>query len=166
MIISAESILDFIRWLHYLALSLWIGGIVFLSFIAAPAAHRSMASRTLAGQIVSGMLKRLNVVELVCCSVLLGTGFSSLRFMMDNSKEIFGLIAVIILMGSATLFYTFRLTPQLESIKERVPTLDSLSPENPDKKEFSRLHKLYVRLMSMNLLLGLTALYVSVGVLR
>jgi hypothetical protein len=155
-----------VQWLHYLALSLWIGGITFLSAAAAPAAHSSMASRAVAGQIVAKILRRLNAIELVCCTLLLVTSLSSFRFVRERQSWLWYLILVILLMGILTCYYRFYLTPRLESIKEEVPTLETLSPEHPSKVEFNKLHRLYVKLMSLNLVLGLMALYGSVVILK
>lgn len=161
----ASGIWHFIQWIHYLALSLWIGGITFVS-LAAPAIHGSMASKAVAGQIVGRILKRLNPVEITCALVLLATSFCSFRFVRGKEPWLMGLIAVIVLMGLMTSFYTFHLTPRMESLKEQIPTLDALSSTHAAKKEFDRLHRIYVKLMTLNLALGLLALYGSVVVLK
>ena len=70
---SAQLVWQFLQWIHYLALSLWVGGIVFLSAIAAPSAHQSMASKAVAGEIVGKMLRRFNNIELSCCFILVVT---------------------------------------------------------------------------------------------
>ncbi len=163
---SANGIWYFIQWLHYLALSLWVGGITFLSAVAAPSAHRSMASRTIAGQIVGKMLRRLNIIEIICCILLLATSFLSFRFVRDRQHWIWYLMLAVLLMGTLTAFYSFYLTPRLDAVKTSVPTFDSLSQDHPSKIEFHRLHKLYVKLMSLNLVLGLLVLYGSVIILK
>ncbi len=163
---STNGILHFIQWVHYLALSLWVGGITFFSAVAAPSIHGSMASRALAGQIVGKMLKRLNLIELTCCVLLLATSFLSLRFVRERNHWLWYLILAICLMGTLTAFYSFHLAPRLEAIKTGVPTFDSLSPNHPSKIEFHRLHQLYVRLMSLNLVVGLLVLYGSVVLLK
>jgi len=163
---STNLIWPILQWFHYLALSLWIGGIAFLCAVAAPAAHHSIASRAVAGQIVARILKRLNVIEIACCLILIVTTFSSLRLIHQKHHWLWILIAVILMMGCLTTFYTFYLTPKLEAIKAEVPTLDSLSVDHPSKLEFHRTHKLYVRLMGLNLILGLFVLYGSVVVLK
>ena len=155
-----------ILWIHYLALSLWIGGIIFLSGVVAPTAHHSMASRALAGEIVSKILKRLNRIELISCSLLLTTSFSSYRFIKTSEQSLCYLILAIGAMGLLTSFYTFYLTPRMESIKETIPTIDAVSSSHASKIEFDRLHRIYVKLMSLNLVLGLFVLYGSVVVLK
>lgn len=54
----------------------------------------------------------------------------------------------------------------MRALKEKVPTLDALSTGNPIKLEFDHLHKVYVKLMSFNMVLGLAVLYGSVVVFR
>jgi uncharacterized membrane protein len=163
---STSGVWYFTQWFHYLALSLWIGGITFLSAVAAPAAHRSIASRAVAGQIVGTILKRLNILEILCFLILVTTSFFSFRFIREKQNCLWYLILVILVMGILTLFYSFYLTPKLEAVKASVPTFDSLSPDHAAKIEFNRLHKLYVQLMSLNLVLGLAVLYGSVVVLK
>ena len=108
---SATAVFSFIQWLHYLALSLWIGGITFVSAVAAPAAHRSMASKAIAGQIVGDMLKRLNAVEMICAGLLLVTSFSSMRFIQYHRHLLWVMVFFIILMAMMTSFYAFSVTP-------------------------------------------------------
>ena len=161
----ATGVWNFILWLHYLALSLWMGGITFLSAIAAPSTHGSVASRAIAGEIVGRMLKRFNTMELTCALLLLVTSISSFRFVM-RKESLWILIVAILVMGVFTSFYTFHLTPQMDSIKEKNPTLSTLSKDHPAKVEFDKLHHLYVRLMSLNLVIGIAALYGSVVILK
>ena len=155
-----------IQWLHYLALSLWIGGITFFSAGVAPVVHRSMASKAVAGEIVGSVLKRLNILELLCCFSVLATSLCSFRFIQSGEKNLWYLIVAILLMGSLTFFYTFHLTPRMESLKEKIPTLDALSSSHAAKIEFDRLHRIYVKLMTFNLALGLIVLYGSIVVLK
>ncbi len=156
---SAAAVWHLILWVHFLALSLWAGGIFFTSAIGAPAVHKSMASKALAGQIVGRMLKRLNSVELFCCFMLLITSFSAYRFVPEQKDALWKLLAGFILMGLITIYYTFRITPQIEALKERVPALEVGTPA---KAEFDRLHKRYVALIAVNGGLALALLYQSV----
>lgn len=163
---SPSGIWNFILWLHYLALALWIGGISFLCLVAAPVVHRSMASRAVAGEIVGKILRRLNLIEFGSCLALLGTTFSSFHFVTGRESLLWNLIFSILFMGFLTAFYSFHLTPRMDSIKEKIPTFDALSSHHAAKIEFDRLHRIYVKLMSLNLALGLMVLYSSVVILR
>ncbi len=159
---DASDVWHFIQWIHFLALSVWIGGITFLSSIAAPAAHRSMAAKSVAGQIVGNMLKKFNGAELTACLILIVTSFSALRFIQFKKEGCWVMIGVILLMACIAGFYTFALTPQMDSIKEQTPGLDALSADHSAKVRFNRFHRTYVRLMGLNLMLALGVLYGSV----
>lgn len=157
----ASDVWRFIEWVHYLFLSLWIGGIVSVSVIAAPAIHRSMISKPLAGEIVREMFKRLNQLELLSFFFLIVTTFVSARFVAEDSK-VWMLVLTILTMGLLSSFYTFYLSARLRAVREGADGFESLPPEHSSKKKFGSLHRLYVRLMSLNLILGMTALYGSV----
>lgn len=119
----------------------------------------------MAGEIVGKVLAKLNRIEIVCFSVLLGTLSSALHFAGYN-RETLGLFGAVAVMGVLTFFYAFQLTPKMRELREGTPGFYDLNPEHPVKKEFGKLHRFYVRLMSMNFLLGLGVFYVSLSVLH
>ncbi len=162
----ASGVWNFLQWVHYLAIVLWAGGITFLAGIAAPVIHRSMTSRSLAGELVGAMLRRFNMIEIVCWLVLLVTSISARHFVFERKSWLGALFVMVLVMGIFTCFYSFHLSPRMRAIKEKVPTLDALSANNPDKMEFDHLHKVYVKLMSFNLVLGLAVLYTSVVIFK
>ena len=157
---------NFLVWLHYLAIVLWAGGITSLAGIAAPAIQRSMASRAVAGEIVGAMLRRFNVVEIACFLILLVTSLSARSFVFERKSWLWIIMLIIVVMGISTCFYSFHLAPRMHALKEKVPTLEALSENHPVKLEFDHLHKVYVKLMSMNLVFGLAVLYLSVLIFK
>ena len=162
----ASGIWNLILWIHYTALALWIGGISFLCLVAAPVVHHSMASKAVAGEIVGKILKRLNVIELGSCFVLISTTLTSFHFISGREKLLWDLMLGVIFMGILTVFYAYHPTPRMDSMKEKIPAFDSLSANHAAKIEFNRLHRIYVKLMSLNLVLGLMVLYGSVVALK
>ena len=161
---TAENVWDILRWIHFLALSLWLGGIVFLVLIAVSAVHRSMVSRALAGEIVSGMLKRLNYLEIFACLVLLVTSVSSAHFLVGDDRAVLCLTGLVLAMGAVTAVYAFYLTPRMESLKSDQPGFEALEDGHEVRIRFKKLHQYYVQLMGLNMFLGLVTLYVSVAV--
>ena len=127
-----------------------------------------MVSRPVAGEIVGVMLRRFNRVELTCCLLMLVTSFSSRRFLQfqDGWTSVLILVFIIVCMGVMAIYYAYYLDPRMHQIRMNIPTLDSLSDKNPARMEFNRLHKLYVRLISLNLVLGLAVLYGSVVIFK
>jgi len=163
---STSGLWHLIKWIHFLALALWIGGIVFLAVIAAPAIHGSMASKAMAGEIVGRILRRLNAVELAAWLVLILTLLAAHQFIPGRSRMLSYLLLGVFLMGLVTAFYAFSLTPKMRALKEKVPALEMLGPDHTVKQEFDRLHHLYVKLMSLNLVLGMGVLYGSVVIFK
>jgi uncharacterized membrane protein len=159
----ASDVWRFIEWVHYLSLCLWIGGIVSVSVIAAPAVHRSMISKPLAGEIVRAMFKRLNQLELLSFFFLIITTFVSARFV-ENDRGIGMLLLTFLTMGLLTSFYAFYLSARLSAVRESTAGFETLPAQHPSKKKFASLHRLYVRLMSLNLILGMAALYGSAAI--
>ena len=162
---NSSGIWYFILWMHYLALALWIGGMVVVSAVVAPSVHGSMVSKALAGEIIGKVLSRLNSIELLCASILIGTLTSSIHFI-STGLSVSYLLLTVGTMGLITLFYAFHLTPKMKTLREGTLNFYDLSPEHAVKKEFRRLHKLYVNLMSLNLVLGLAVLYASLRVIQ
>ena len=63
--------ISFLRTVEFLALGLWLGSDVFLSFVVAPGAFRVLASRDQAGAIVGHSLWWMHMIGVVCGVVLL-----------------------------------------------------------------------------------------------
>src|SRR6202040_3447298 len=59
------------RTLEFLALGLWLGSDVFLSFVVAPAAFRLLGSRDAAGAVVGFALGRIHLLGVICGIVFL-----------------------------------------------------------------------------------------------
>ena len=152
----------FLLWIHYLALVLWIGGIFFFSSIAAPVIQNSMTTKSIVHDTLSKILKRLNLVEIASCLLLIFTTLSSFHFVSGKDRSLSFLLLTIFTMGLITGFYAFYLTPRMNMIKEKIPSFDALSSSHAAKIEFDRLHRLYVKLMSLNLVLAMGILYSSV----
>ncbi len=55
-----------LRILRLLTIVVWVGGIVFFAFVLAPVAFRLMSSQHLAGIVVGGTLRVLDIAGLVC----------------------------------------------------------------------------------------------------
>ncbi len=122
-----------------------------------------MAAKAVAGQIVAKTLKRLNTLEIMCCLLLIATLVLSRRFV-EASTALHALLAVVVLMGVLTCFYAFRVTPKMEHLR-LTPGFETQTDDQDMKREFRSLHRVYVRLMSLNLVLGTAVLYGSIVLL-
>src|SRR5712692_5696176 len=72
--------MSFLRYLMLLSLVVWLGGLIFFSFVVAPTAFSVLPSRHLAGSVVSRSLSALHWMGLASGVVFLVTSMLHARF--------------------------------------------------------------------------------------
>ena len=135
------------RCLHLLAVALWLGGLVAIGALVAPTAFHVARSapalagnvsgqNALAGGVVGGSLRLLNIMEIVCAAVLLTVNVWLLR---HTSRRWTGacLLATLVLLAS-TFFLTFSLTPAMD-----------YAQAHGEMGAFDQMHHLYERLSTL-----------------
>jgi len=138
------------RFLLMLCLVVWIGGIIFFSFVVAPAAFSLLPTQESAARIVSSSLGSLHYIGLVC-----GVIFLLASFLVDLKRATV-LRAVMGLMLLSTAISQFGITPQMQSIRAAVGgSIQALPPKDAGRAAFDRLHQLSVILEGVVLLAGL-----------
>lgn len=127
------------RYFAFLALSIWLGSIVFFAFVEAPVAFTTLPSAHLAGQVVALSLTRLHGVAIVCgllfigCLLLLGADGRRKAFIANLS-----LAAIMLVL---TLASQFIVIPRMEACRIHAGGDITLVPhDNPDYVAFNRLH--------------------------
>ena len=142
---------NFGRFMMILTLSVWIGGIVFFSFVVAPAVFSSLPGQV-AGQIVARSLRALHITGLTCGIIFLASTF---LFQLRRMKA---LRAAILLMILFTGFSQFVVTPQMEKIREAVGgSIQALPHQDAGRAAFDRLHQISVILECLVLLAAIGA---------
>ena len=122
---------------YRLALSLWVGGIALFTFIVTPAIFRTHG-RDAAGRIVGSIFPAYFRYGLVLAALALlarivaGEAFHGVRQWIGTL-----LIATAILL---TGYQAYGLTPRMEQVKRSVASFETVSPRDPARMEFSRLH--------------------------
>jgi len=140
------------RFLLILSLILWIGGIVFFSFVVAPAAFSLLPTQELAARIVGSSLGTLHYIGLVCGGIFLPATF------LIDLKRATVLRAVMGLMLLCTAISQFGITPQMQRIRAAVGgSIQALPHQDAGRAAFDRLHQFSVMLESAVLLGGLSA---------
>ena len=131
----------FAKWLYLVALIVWVGAVVFFSFVAAPAIFgvlpKAEASRT-----VSVIFPTYYRVGYLCGAVLVVTslvlrGHAVARLWWGVS----GLVAAVML--AATLYAGTVVLPAASALR---PQIVQGTPPQPVREEFDRLHRLAVNL--------------------
>jgi uncharacterized protein DUF4149 len=148
-----------LRTAEFLALALWLGADVFLSFVVAPGAFRILASRDQAGAIVGHSLWWLHLIGVICGAVLLVA-----RLL--RTRRFASLVApaalCVVLMILLTVVSQHAVNPKMAALRSQMGSIEATTPGSPLLAEFSRLHRLSVSLESGVLLAGLAALFLMV----
>jgi uncharacterized membrane protein len=149
----------FLRTMEFLALSLWLGSDVFLSFVVAPGAFRVLASRDQAGAIVGFSLTRMHVAGMVCGLVILVA-----RLLRERAVGALVSPAAlcIVAMVALTAASQVAVSPRMAELRVRMGSIQATAADSPLLAEFGRLHRVSASLEGCVLLLGFAAMYLMV----
>lgn len=146
-----------LRTVEFLALSVWLGSDVFLSFVVAPGAFRVLApNRDQAGAVVGFSLTRMHLG-----GIALGIVFLLVRLVRTRSFASFVTPAAICvaLMIALTAISQFTLSAKMAALRVQMGSIQATSADSPLLAEFSRLHRASVSLESGVLLAAIAAIY-------
>jgi uncharacterized membrane protein len=151
---------SFLRTVEFLALSLWLGSDVFLSFVVAPGAFRVLApNRDQAGAIVGFSLTRMHLG-----GIALGVVFLLVRLIRTRSFASFATPAAlcVVLMVALTAISQYTVSAKMAVLRAQMGSIQATAADSPLLAEFSRLHRISVSLESGVLLAGIAAMYLMV----
>ena len=149
-----------LRTVEFLALSLWLGSDVFLSFVVAPGAFRVLApNRDQAGAIVGFSLTRMHLGGIALGIVLL-----LVRLVRTRSLISFVTPAAlcVVLMIVLTAISQYTVSARMAVLRLQMGSIQATAVDSPLLAEFSRLHLISVSLESGVLLAGFAAMYLMV----
>jgi len=145
--------MSFLRFLMLLSLVVWIGGIIFFAFVVAPSLFMIVPSQHVAGLVVARSLTSLHWIGMVAALVFLICGMIASRGM--------GKIVLVGIMLLLTLILQFGIVRRMEQLRASVPNADVsvLTPNDPTRAQFDRLHNYSTKLEGSVLLLGLVTIF-------
>jgi hypothetical protein len=146
-----------LRTVEFLALSVWLGSDVFLSFVVAPGAFRVLApNRDQAGAVVGFSLTRMHLG-----GIALGIVFLLVRLVRTRSFASFVTPAAICvaLMIALTAISQFTVSAKMAALRVQMGSIQATAADNPLLADFGRLHGISVSLESGVLLAGIAAMY-------
>ena len=154
-----------LRYVSLLALVVWVGGLVALGGIAAPATFDVMAARHVAdGRVVAGavfgeVLRRFFLMSLVAAGVVLLS--LTLRRILGPKPRHFGARAgVLILMAAAAIYAGVAVAGRIKALQASMTVAPSSLPESdPRRIEFGRLHGISTALQLVPLIGGLALIF-------
>lgn len=174
-----------IQFIHLLALSIWVGGIVGIGLIVAPTLFRKIKSRRTAGELMGEILRKFDLLSLFCIAALIITGIIKYWTWENLTPWNLTRYLAILVMSGGGLYSTLIVSPKLRGwmAYQSAPKVAAYSreaalhpsgglalsnaavqvietEENP-VPDFNRLHHLSVRLMTLNLICGVIALLMA-----
>ena len=150
-----------IKWLYLIALIVWVGEVVFFSFVVAPAMFRTFPTAD-AGRAVGAVFPTYYRVGYVCGALLLLTNLFLLGS--ATARAWWGVNAALAaVMLAATLYAGFVIQPRAAELR---PQIHDPAPPPGAKEEFDRLHRLAVQLNGAVLVCGAVASVITARALR
>ena len=149
----------FLRAVEFIAISLWLGSDVFLSFVVAPGAFALLGNRDSAGMLVGFSLARLHFA-----GIFLGLIFLVARLVRTRDFASFTTAAAltVVLMVVLTALSQFTVSNRMESLQRQMVSVQNTPENDPLRVEFNRLHHVSVAYETGVLLLGFAAMVLLV----
>jgi uncharacterized membrane protein len=148
-----------LRTLEFLALGLWLGSDVFLSFVVAPGAFRVLGSRDSAGAMVGFALGRMHLLGVICGIVFLVARLARTR---TFASFVAPVALCVVLMIALTVASQVGVSPRMAMLRVQMGSIQATAQDSPLLAEFSRLHRVSVTLESGVLLAGFAAMFLLV----
>jgi uncharacterized membrane protein len=151
-----------------LSMVVWLGGLTFLAFVVAPTAFSPglLPTRHLAGAVVGRCLGALHWMGIISGVVFLITSMIYSRMTAGSAHPFAARHVLIVLMLLLTVISQFVISPKMYAIRTQAVVIDNLSPDDPLRIEFNRLHVWSEKFEQGVFLLGLAALYMTASSLK
>lgn len=136
------------RFATVLAIAVWIGGLLALGAIAAPAIFEVIAlrlgpdSRLLSGAVFGEILKRFHPVTYGCGAVIL-LGLIIRAVLGPRPRRFAIRLTIAIVMLAAAMYSGMVLSSRIDRVQEQIgatTAASSLPADDPRRLEFGRLH--------------------------
>jgi uncharacterized membrane protein len=149
-----------LRFFMLLSMVIWVGGIIFFSFVVAPALFQILPTRHLSGLVVTRTLASLHWIGVVCGGVfLICSLFEAYRT--SGSVQAFAARNVLVLgMMVATLISQIVVSTKMAALRAEMGEIDKIAASDPRRIAFNQLHQWSTGLEVVVLVLGLATLYV------
>ena len=153
--------MSFLRFVMLLSLIVWLGGLIFFSFVVAPTVFSVLPTRHLAGSVVSRALGALHWMGIVSGFVFLTSSLLHSR-LITGAASPFALRHILLYaMLALTLVSQCGISPKMAALRSSMADIDSVSPTDPARMQFNALHAWSTRLEGAVFLLGLVVVYLT-----
>ncbi len=150
-----------LRFLMLLSLVLWVGGIVFFGAVVAPTVFSVLPTHELAGRVVSRSLAILHWMGIVCGLVFLLSSMLYSRLLSGTAHPLAARHVIIAVMIALTLVSQLAISARMNSMRVQLGVIDQVSPFDPVRLQFNRLHHWSTWVEMAVLVLGLAVIYIT-----
>ena len=148
-----------LRFVYLLSIALWIGGMAFFSFTVAPSIFK-MLGREEAGRVVADIFPKYYWQGIICGVIALATSVALGVRERWNSPLIVRTL-MLGLMLIAVLYSVAILQPKIQAVRAQITSFESLSPTDPLRLEFGRLHGRSFSVNAAVVLLGVIVVFIT-----
>jgi uncharacterized membrane protein len=155
---------DLLQFVYHLALAVLVGGSLVLGTAVAPALFASARTRSEAATLFARILARFDGLAIFSVIVLvITTVLKAITLDVTGTPEPRLVLRWVMLaiLGVATLFSSGWANPVARAIRDQTPAFDDQPPSSVARMEFVRLHERSRRAMSVAIVAGLIALFLS-----
>jgi putative copper export protein len=149
-----------LRYAHLLALAVWIGSVVFLSFVAAPALFGALP-REMAGRATAAIFPPYHALGAACGLVAILTALLAAARAGAWTRPLAIEIGMLVLMTGLTLCNRQTILPRAQAARAALAGPAGSPEPEAARARFAALHRISVALNGAVLLLGLGTLAIA-----
>lgn len=153
--------MSFLRYLMLLSLVVWLGGLIFFSFVLAPTAFAVLPTRHLAGNVVSRSLTALHWMGIVSGLAYLACSLLYARLTTGSMSPFAARNVLLCIMLGLTLVSQFAISPRMVALRAAMGEIDNVALSAPARVQFDALHVWSTRLEGGVFFLGLALVYLT-----
>ena len=153
--------MSLVRYLMLLSLVIWVGGLIFFSFVLAPTVFSVLPTRQLAGSVVSRSLGIMHWMAIACGVVFAVTSMIDSAVVNGTAEPFAARNLIIYAMIILTLVGMFGIASRMLALREQMNPIDAVPHDDARRVEFNRLHHWSTRIEGSVLVLGLAVLYLT-----
>ncbi len=151
-----------LRFIHLLSLIVWLGGMVFFSFIVAPSVFQALPTET-AGDVVGVIFPKYWLIGYIFSLTTLAT----LIFLAYFERTFPAIRILILVVMAATTFYTGLVVgSNAREIKSQIRVIEDGSDKAVLKAKFRTYHQRSVTLNTVVIVLGVVFTFITATRIR
>jgi uncharacterized protein DUF4149 len=158
--IRYSSCMNAPRFLMLLALTIWLGGLIFFPVVA-QISFSVLPSPHLAGLVVRNSLIALHCMGMGAGVVFLACSVVENRFAHGYFSLFCPIHFLVFIMLALTAISQFKVIPRMDALRATAGDIAQLSASDPVRLQFDSLHVWSTRIEGTVLVLGLIVLYLT-----